>query len=145
MHLEKIQIKSIKKTNSINQVYDLSVENNHNFFIGESETLTHNCDYITPNAQAALRNLMETFSATTRFILTCNYVEKIIDPIQSRCQTFAITPPTKKDVAIRVNEILKAEGVTYSPADLVTIVNAGYPDIRRILNSCQRQVVAGTL
>ena len=102
-------------------------------------------DYLTPNAQAALRNLMETFSKTTRFILTCNYVEKIIDPIQSRCQTFAITPPTKKDVAIRVNEILKAESVTYNPADLVTIVNAGYPDIRRILNACQRQVVAGTL
>jgi len=102
-------------------------------------------DYMTVNGQAALRNLMETFSKTTRFILTCNYVEKIIDPIQSRCQTFAITPPTKKDVAIRVNEILKAEAVTYNPADLVTIVNAGYPDIRRILNSCQRQVVAGTL
>ena len=102
-------------------------------------------DYLTPNAQAALRNLMETFSKTTRFILTCNYVEKIIDPIQSRCQTFAITPPTKKDVAIRVNEILKAESVTYNPADLVTIINAGYPDIRRILNACQRQVVAGTL
>lgn len=102
-------------------------------------------DYLTPNAQAALRNLMETFSKTTRFILTCNYVEKIIDPIQSRCQTFAITPPTKKDVAVRVNEILKAESVTYNPQDLVTIVNAGYPDIRRILNACQRQVVAGTL
>jgi DNA polymerase III delta prime subunit len=102
-------------------------------------------DYLTPNAQAALRNLMETFSKTTRFILTCNYVEKIIDPIQSRCQAFAITPPTKKDVAVRCDEILKAEGVQYSTADLVTIINAGYPDIRRILNACQRQVVDGQL
>ena len=68
-------------------------------------------DYLTPNAQAALRNLMETFSKTTRFILTCNYVEKIIDPIQSRCQTFGITPPSKKEVAIRLKEILDLEGV----------------------------------
>ena len=102
-------------------------------------------DYLTPNAQAALRNLMETFSKTTRFILTCNYVEKVIDPIQSRCQVFGITPPSKKDVAIRVNEILQHEGVTYKPEDLVSIINAGYPDIRRILNSCQRQVVNGEL
>lgn len=102
-------------------------------------------DYLTPNAQAALRNLMETFSKTTRFILTCNYVEKIIDPIQSRCQSFAIVPPTKKDVAVRINEILKLEDITFKMEDLVTIINAGYPDIRRILNSCQRQVVNGTL
>jgi len=100
---------------------------------------------LTPNAQAALRNLMETFSKTTRFILTCNYVEKIIDPIQSRCQVFGITPPSKKDVAIRVNTILQNEGVTAKPEDLVSIINAGYPDIRRILNSCQRQVVNGEL
>jgi len=102
-------------------------------------------DYLTPNAQAALRNLMETFSKTTRFILTCNYVEKIIDPIQSRCQVFGITPPSKKDVAIRVNQILQTEKVTFKPEDLVSIINAGYPDIRRILNSCQRQVVNGEL
>jgi len=102
-------------------------------------------DYMTINGQAALRNLMETFSKTTRFILTCNYVEKVIDPIQSRCQVFGITPPSKKDVAIRVNEILRNEGVTFKPEDLVSIINAGYPDIRRILNSCQRQVVQGEL
>jgi replication factor C small subunit len=102
-------------------------------------------DYLTANAQAALRNLMETFSKTTRFILTCNYVEKIIDPIQSRCQVFAITPPSKKDVAKRVVQILDQESVKYQPADIATLVNSGYPDIRRILNACQRQVVDGVI
>ena len=102
-------------------------------------------DYLTPNAQAALRNLMETFSATTRFILTCNYVEKIIDPIQSRCQTFAIAPPSKKDVAKRLNDILQEEEVDFDVQDLVTLVNSGYPDIRRVLNAGQRQVINGKL
>ena len=102
-------------------------------------------DYLTPNAQAALRNLMETFSKSTRFILTCNYVEKIIDPIQSRCQTFGITPPSKKEVAMRMKDILDTEGVQYEMSDLATLVNSGYPDIRRVLNAAQRQVVAGVL
>ena len=102
-------------------------------------------DYLTPNAQAALRNLMETFSASTRFILTCNFVEKVIDPIQSRCQTFAITPPSKKDVAKRLNNILTAEGVEFEMSDLAFTVNSGYPDIRRVLNAAQRQVINGKL
>ena len=102
-------------------------------------------DYLTPNAQAALRNLMETFSKTTRFILTCNYVEKIIDPIQSRCQTFGITPPSKKEVAMRLKEILDIENVSYEMADLAILVNSGYPDIRRVLNAAQRQVIKGEL
>ena len=91
-------------------------------------------DYLTPNAQAELRNLMETFSKTTRFILTCNYVEKVIDPIQSRCQTFGITPPSKKEVAVRLKDILDTEEVKYEMPELVTLVNSGYPDIRRVLN-----------
>jgi len=102
-------------------------------------------DYLTPNAQAALRNLMETFSKTTRFILTCNYVEKIIDPIQSRCQTFGITPPSKKEVAMRLKDILDGEAVNYQMEDLVVLVNSGYPDIRRVLNAAQRQVIGGEL
>jgi DNA polymerase III delta prime subunit len=102
-------------------------------------------DYMTPNGQAALRNLMETFSKTTRFILTCNYVEKIIDPIQSRCQTFAITPPSKKEVAKRIVDILNEQQVDYKMEDVATIINAGYPDIRRVLNSCQRQVIDNNL
>ena len=103
------------------------------------------CDYITPNAQAALRNLMETFSKHTRFILTCNYVERIIDPIQSRCQPFQIVPPSRKEVAVHLSDILKNEEVTYEVDDVATLVNGGYPDIRRVINFAQRQVVDGKL
>jgi len=103
------------------------------------------CDYITPNAQAALRNLMETFSKHCRFILTCNYVERIIDPIQSRCQSFQIIPPDRKQVALHVSNILQNEKVDATVDDIVTIVNGGYPDIRRVINSIQRQVVNGKL
>ena len=102
-------------------------------------------DYMTPNGQAALRNLMETFSKTTRFILTCNYVEKIIDPIQSRCQVFGITPPNKTEVTKRIATILKELQVQFDIKDVATIINSGYPDIRRILNACQRQVIDGKL
>ena len=102
-------------------------------------------DYMTPNAQAILRNLMETFSAHCRFILTCNYVEKIIDPIQSRCQTFQIIPPTKKDVAIQISKILKNEKIEFDVKDLVPIVDTAYPDIRKVINACQMNCSKGVL
>ena len=103
------------------------------------------CDYITPNAQAALRNLMETFSKHCRFILTCNYVERIIDPIQSRCQLFQIIPPSKKEVAQKLHNILTEENVNGELEDIKILVDSGYPDIRRVINSAQRNVVRGKL
>ena len=103
------------------------------------------CDYITPNAQAALRNLMETFSKHCRFILTCNYVERIIDPIQSRCQSFQIVPPSKSDVAKHLHNILVKEKVIDTMEDIKVLVDSGYPDIRRVINSAQRNVVNGQL
>jgi DNA polymerase III delta prime subunit len=103
------------------------------------------CDYLTPNAQAALRNLMETFSKHCRFILTCNYVERIIDPIQSRCQSYKVVPPSKKEVAQQMVNILKEENCQFELDDIALIVNAGYPDIRRVINSAQRQIVDGKL
>ena len=103
------------------------------------------CDYITPNAQAALRNLMEVFSSHCRFILTCNYLERMLQPIVSRCQTYNISPPSKKEVAIHLNTILKQEDVDFEIKDMGDIVNANYPDIRRIINTIQRQVVDGKL
>ena len=99
------------------------------------------CDYITPNAQAALRNLMETFSKHCRFILTCNFVERIIDPIQSRCQLFEIIPPSKTEVAQRLNQILEEEEINYELQDLKILIDSNYPDIRRVINSAQRNVV----
>ena len=103
------------------------------------------CDYITPNAQAALRNLMETFSKHCRFILTCNFVERIIDPIQSRCQSFQIIPPSKKEVAKHVHGILLKENVMSNMEDLKVLIDSGYPDIRRVINVAQRNVVKDKL
>ena len=103
------------------------------------------CDYITPNAQAALRNLMETFSKHCRFILTCNFVERIIDPIQSRCQSFQIIPPSKKEVAKHIHDILLKENVMSDMKDLKVLIDSGYPDIRRVINAAQRNVVKGRL
>ena len=103
------------------------------------------CDFLTPNAQAALRNLMETFSKHCRFILTCNYVERIIDPIQSRCQSFQIIPPSKKEVAIHTSKILNTEGISFENEQIVTMVNSSYPDIRRIINAVQRNIVDNRL
>lgn len=99
------------------------------------------CDYLSPSAQAALRNMMETFSATTRFILTCNFPEKLIGPIVSRCQTYQINPLSKKEVAIHLTKILNAEGVVYTSDDIGYIVNTYYPDIRKILNFSQQSVM----
>ncbi len=62
-------------------------------------------DFISPTSQAALRNMMETFSKHCRFILTCNFVERIIDPIQSRCQSFQIVPPERSQVATHLSTI----------------------------------------
>ena len=103
-------------------------------------------DYLNVNsAQPALRNLMETFSAHCRFILTCNYVEKIIDPIQSRCQTYKIVPPSKKEVAVHSKTILEKENISFDLDDLALVVTAGYPDMRKVINELQRMSIDGKL
>lgn len=102
-------------------------------------------DALTGDAQSALRNMMEVFSKSTRFILTANYVERITSPIVSRCQATALTPPSKKDVAKHLAKILESEGVSYTTQDIVLLINAHYPDIRRIINTAQQQTVDGAL
>ena len=94
-------------------------------------------DFLTIRAQASLRNIIETFSRTTRFIMTCNFIERIIDPLQSRCQVLKIVPPTKKDVAKHLNWILQQEVIMHNVKDLVPLVNQYYPDLRKCINTIQ--------
>ena len=94
-------------------------------------------DFLTIQAQASLRNVIETFSRTTRFIMTCNYVERIIDPLQSRCQVLKIVPPTKVDVAKHIAWILGEENTEFELEDIKVITNQFYPDLRKCLNTIQ--------
>lgn len=98
-------------------------------------------DRLTSDAQGALRNMLETYSAHTRFILTCNYVEKMIAPIASRMQTFEIKPVSKKDVAMRLVHILTNERVEFTQEDVVWVVNTYYPDIRKVINFAQQSTL----
>jgi replication factor C small subunit len=98
-------------------------------------------DFLTIQAQASLRNVIETFSRNTRFILTCNFVERIIDPLQSRCQVLKIVPPSMKDVAIHVSNILDKEGIEWAYETLGPIVKQYYPDIRKILGTAQLSTI----
>ena len=102
-------------------------------------------DFLTIQAQASLRNIIETFSRTTRFIMTCNFVERIIDPLQSRCQVLKIVPPTKKDVAKHLNWILQQESIKHDINDLVPLVNQYYPDLRKCINTIQLSTQDNTL
>ena len=102
-------------------------------------------DFLTIQAQASLRNVIETFSKSTRFILTCNFVERIIDPLQSRCQVIKIIPPNKAEIARHLSKILSQEGATYSVEDLAVLVNQYYPDVRKMLNVCQMSIKGSTL
>jgi len=102
-------------------------------------------DFLTIQAQASLRNVIETFSRTTRFIMTCNYIERIIDPLQSRCQVLKIVPPNKKEVAKHLNAILDKEKVKFDLKALANIINTHYPDIRKMLNTIQLSTKDGEL
>ena len=102
-------------------------------------------DYITPQAQATLRNTIESCSKTTRFILTCNYLERIISPLQSRCQTFEIIPPSKVEVEEHILNLIVDENIECSQNNVIKIIDTHYPDIRKIINTLQGSVVDGQI
>ena len=137
--MQEIKIKRIVhegkgKTNNI------SVLKNKNFFL-ENGVLTHNTIYL----QQALRPVMEETASQTRFILTCNYPYKIIDPIRSRCQLFEFKGFTQQQVEDRLKYILEKEEIRFDEKDVEYIALSTYPDLRKAINTCQRYIIDNEL
>ena len=134
------------RTNSLEDVRDKVV----NFvqmipFGGFKVVLLDEADYLSPNAQAALRGVMEEYHTTSRFILTCNYPNRIIPALHSRCQGFHIERIDQTEFTARVAEILIAEEITPDLDILDTYVKATYPDLRKCINMVQMNSVNGEL
>jgi len=107
--------------------------------------LLDEADYISPNGQAALRGVMETYSSTARFILTCNYPNKVIPALHSRCQGFHIEKIDTTEFTARIATVLVTEGVEINLDTLDSYVKATYPDLRKCINLVQMNSVDGKL
>jgi len=107
--------------------------------------LLDEADYISPNGQAALRGVMETYHASARFILTCNYPNRVIPALHSRCQGFHIEKVDHTEFTARVATVLVTEEIEFDLDTLDNYVRATYPDLRKCLNMCQMNVVDNKL
>ena len=107
--------------------------------------LLDEADYISPNGQAALRGVMETYASTARFILTCNYPNRVIPALHSRCQGFHIEKVDKTEFTARVATVEVTENVQIDIDTLDSYVKATYPDLRKCLNLVQMNTVDGVL
>ena len=107
--------------------------------------LLYEADYISPNGQAALRGVMETYASSARFILTCNYPNKVIPALHSRCQGFHIERIDHTEFTARIATVCVEEGVEIDIDTLDSYVKATYPDLRKCLNLCQMNTVDGKL
>jgi replication factor C small subunit len=107
--------------------------------------LLDEADYISPNGQAALRGVMEEYESVLRFILTCNYANRIIPAIKSRSQEFHISNQDQTDFTARVAEILITEGIDVDLDTIDMYVRATYPDLRKTINAVQQNITNGKL
>jgi len=107
--------------------------------------LLDEADYLTQASQAALRNDMEAYHMTVRYILTCNYEHKIIPALKSRCHEFHIVKPNLDDFLLRAATVLSKENIQADPDTLDTYVRATYPDLRKCLNQLQVNSISGKL
>ena len=134
------------RTNSVEDVRDKIVNFVQMIPFGDFKVvLLDEADYLSPNAQAALRGVMEEYHTTARFILTCNYPNRIIPALHSRCQGFHIERIDQTEFTARVAEIVLTEGVTPDLDILDTYVKATYPDLRKCINMVQMNCVDGAL
>jgi len=120
------------------EAYNISMEGTPNFMLANG-ILTHN----TSDAQSALRRTMEQFADNTRFILSCNYSSRIIDPIQSRCAVFRFSPLPDEAIATQVEEIAATEGIEMTDDGLDALVYAAGGDMRRAINTLQAAATTG--
>lgn len=107
--------------------------------------LLDEADYLSLSAQAALRGVMEQYASVIRFILTCNFKNKINPPVQSRCQSFSIVNLDITEFTVRVAEVLNAEQIEYDLEVLDLYVRSCYPDLRKTINSIQLNIVDNKL
>ena len=134
------------RTNSVEDVRDKIVNFVQMIPFGSFKVvLLDEADYLSPNAQAALRGVMEEYHTTSRFILTCNYPNRIIPALHSRCQGFHIERIDQTEFTARVAQILIDEGITPDLDVLDTYVKATYPDLRKCINMVQMNSVDGKL
>ncbi len=134
------KIKKITKK-GIGRVRNLTVQKNHTF-ITENGIPTHNCDHMSAQAQAALRNLIEASYNSARFILTANYPKKIIPALHSRLQSFTLERPALEPILERVLAILEAEEVEIdNEDDLVDLIKNNSTDIRKLIQLLQQNTV----
>ena len=134
------------RTNSVDDVRDKITNFIQMIPFGDFKcVLLDEADYLSPNAQAALRGVMEEYHETARFILTCNYPNKIIPALHSRCQGFHIAKVDQTEFTARVATILITEDVTPDLDTLDTYVKATYPDLRKCINTVQMNSTDGVL
>src|SRR6056300_237222 len=129
------------RTNSVEDVRDKIVNFVQMIPFGDFKVvLLDEADYLSPNAQAALRGVMEEYHNTARFILTCNYPNRIIPAIHSRCQSFHFEKIDQTEFTARVATILVEENVEFNLDVLDTYVKVTYPDLRKCINMVQQSV-----
>ena len=134
------------RENSVENVRDKITNFVQTMPFGEFKVvLLDEADYISPNGQAALRGVMETYASSSRFILTCNYPNKVIPALHSRCQGFHIEKIDHTEFTARVATVCVTEGVDVDIDTLDSYVKATYPDLRKCLNLCQLNTIDGKL